>query len=277
MKLSCLPVSFFKDIIGGAMSPGEWALSASKLGLDAIDLSILMIRNRTPVYMKKFADDIGNTGMKITMITTYPDFTNPSDIQRKRELSYLISDIAVASQLKAEYLRITAGQDYGYGGTDVDRALDTVADAFSEAEKYADEYGVKLLFENHSKPGAWEKPDFLFPTQTFLKMAEKMKSKQSKVRINFDTANTLAYGDDPVKVFRSVLPQVETIHVSDIKAAGSLDFTVIGEGAAPVREILGMAKAAGFDGWVCIEEASGKGMDGVARAVSFVREAWEKA
>ncbi|MDD5603683.1 MAG: sugar phosphate isomerase/epimerase [Eubacteriales bacterium] len=277
MKLSCLPVSFFKDIISGAMSPGEWASSASKLGLDAIDMSILMIRNRTPVYLKKLAEEISGTEMKITMITTYPDFTNPSEIQRKREMAYLVSDIAVAGQLNAGYLRITAGQDYRYDGPDADRILGIVSDSFSEAEKQAAIHGVKLVFENHSKPGAWERPDFLFPTQNFLKLAGMMKLKRSSVKINFDTANTLAYGDDPVEVFKSVLPQVETIHVSDIKAAGGIDFTVIGEGAAPVREILGMAKAAGFDGWVCIEEASGTGIDGVAKAVDFVREAWAKA
>ena len=41
MRLSCLPVSYFGQIIGGAMSVGQWAREAAELGLDAIDLSIL--------------------------------------------------------------------------------------------------------------------------------------------------------------------------------------------------------------------------------------------
>ncbi len=41
MKLSCLPVSFFSDIIEGRMSVFEWAQMGASLGLDAIDISIL--------------------------------------------------------------------------------------------------------------------------------------------------------------------------------------------------------------------------------------------
>ena len=41
MKLSCLPVSFFNEIIDGTMSIGEWAEIGAEIGLDAIDLSVL--------------------------------------------------------------------------------------------------------------------------------------------------------------------------------------------------------------------------------------------
>jgi len=44
------------------------------------------------------------------MITTYPDFTHPCATQREREIEYLRNDIAVASQLNAKFLRVTAGQ-----------------------------------------------------------------------------------------------------------------------------------------------------------------------
>jgi hypothetical protein len=40
MKLSCLPVSFFSDIIEGRMTLGEWARIGASLGLDAVDFSI---------------------------------------------------------------------------------------------------------------------------------------------------------------------------------------------------------------------------------------------
>ena len=37
MKLSCLPVSFYSDIIAGRMSLGEWARMGVELGLDAVN------------------------------------------------------------------------------------------------------------------------------------------------------------------------------------------------------------------------------------------------
>src|SRR3990172_8382811 len=47
MKLSCLPVSFYRDMTDGEMSIVDWAQIALELGLDAIDLSIILIRNRS--------------------------------------------------------------------------------------------------------------------------------------------------------------------------------------------------------------------------------------
>ena len=43
MKLSVLPVSFFKNIISGEMNVGDWAREGVSLGLDAIDISIIFL------------------------------------------------------------------------------------------------------------------------------------------------------------------------------------------------------------------------------------------
>jgi sugar phosphate isomerase/epimerase len=272
MKLSCLPVSFYRDMIDGRMSIQEWATIARRIGLDAIDLSTLLIKNRTAAYLESLLDNLEQAGMPITMITTYPDFTHPDKLQREREFAYCMADIAVASQLHARYLRITAGQ--AYMNQSEDQTLDIVADYFYKVKEWADTFNIQLVFENHSKPGVWQRPDFLFDTRRFLKLARKMN--KSGIGINFDTANTFAFGDDPVAVFKEILPQVETIHVSDIEAANGLKFTTIGTGAAPVAEILSIARNSGFNGWVCIEEASNTGIDGCKNAVEYVRQAWEK-
>ena len=273
MKLSCLPVSIFKDIINGTSSLSRWAELAKELKLDAIDLSVLLVKDRTPVCVANANKAIKEQGMNVAMITTYPDFTNPDEMQRERELAFAIADVALASALGAKYLRITAGQYYKWD--DEQKALETVKAYFLRVKEAADKLGVKLLFENHSKPGAWENPDYLFDTKRFLALAELLKD--TDIRINFDTANTVAFGDDAVEVFKKVLPQVETIHVNDLKAAGGVDFVVCGTGVAPIKEIFKEAKKAGFDGWVCIEEAGFKGEDGIREAVAFTRKAWEEA
>ena len=40
MKLSCLPVSFFDEIISGRMTVRDWARMGCELGLDAIDRTV---------------------------------------------------------------------------------------------------------------------------------------------------------------------------------------------------------------------------------------------
>ena len=87
MKLSCLPVSFFSDIIEGRMSVFEWAEMGASLGLDAIDISILFTPDHTPQTLAQIRQDVASIGMRILMVTSYPDFTHPDAAQRERELA----------------------------------------------------------------------------------------------------------------------------------------------------------------------------------------------
>ena len=269
MKLSCLPVSFFQTIIEKKMSLFEWVSTAKKLGLDAVDISILLVPDRTPRCISEVKKQLLDGGLGITMITTYPDFTNPNKIQRERELDYFIADIAVSAELGAKYLRVTAGQLYEIA--DPEQTADIAAEYILRSKLRADEYGIELLFENHARPGVWDRVDFTYYADNFLLLLDKLKD--SGIRVNFDTANIWSSGDDAVGLFKRILPHVETIHVSDMNAP--LSFCVIGEGKAPIREILSLAKASGWDGWLCIEEASRTGIDGVEKAIKFVKYAWE--
>ena len=44
MQISCLPISFFKELSTGEMSIGEWARYGKDLGLDGIDISMAFCR-----------------------------------------------------------------------------------------------------------------------------------------------------------------------------------------------------------------------------------------
>lgn len=270
MKLSCLPVSLFPNIISGEMDLYEWTDFARQAGLDAVDFSILFLHSRTRKEVSKAKEALNRAGMPLAMITTYPDFTDPSPIQRDRELAHTYSDIAVAAELGASYVRITAGQACS---RDVRETLDGIMECFAHCEEFAYQAGIRLVYENHAKPGAWDVPDFDFNTAIFLQMAEM--TKERNIGINFDTANTLGFGDDPIPVFEKVFSQVETIHVADIRSKGSMEYTEIGQGTAPIKEILRLAKRNGFDGLVSIEEASMHGMNGIKRAVQTTRKIWD--
>jgi len=78
-------------------------------------------------------------------------------------------------------------------------------------------------------------------------------------------------------VLEGVLDQVVSIHAADTATRGKLTPTLLGTGLAPLPAAFGRLKEAGFTGWVCIEEASGMGAEGVRRAVGYCRETWERA
>lgn len=44
----------------------------------------------------------------------------------------------------------------------------------------------------------------------------------------------------------------------------------------PNRAVFQYLKANGFDGWLCIEEASGRGFAGVRDAYEYVKTLWDE-
>jgi len=252
------------------MSLRDWAEIGAEAGLDGIDLSIIFLKNHTPVYLRQVEKDFQAVGLPVVMITTYPDFCHPDAVQRERELAYLRHDIAMASDLRTPYLRIVAGQAH----PDIKEhdAFDWVLDGFKRAADFAQAFDVQLVYENHSKPGAWAYTDFSHSTERFLKIAAALRD--TAIGINFDTGNTLVYGDDPAPVLEAVIDQVMTVHAADTSTRGKLDPVALGTGQVPFPELFAILKRSGFDGWISIEEASGTGVGAVKKAADFVRQTW---
>lgn len=272
-RLSVLPVSLFGKMASGEITLREWLDEAKKMGLDAADISMMLLREHTPTYLGRVKQTIAEAGIPIAMASTYPDFTHPDAMQRERELEYLQGDIAVCSALQISYLRVLAGQ--AHPDTRRDEGVRWAVEMLRRAAVTAQKFGVTLVYEDHYKPGAWDYVDFSFPTEVFLEIYRSLKG--SGVRINFDTGNITAYGGDPLEVLEQVYDDVATIHISDMAQKGTFQPVVIGTGATPNGQVLAFLKKKDFNGLICIEEASGTGYDGIRKAVAYVRKAWETA
>ena len=267
MKLSCLPVSFFDKIIGGQMSIADWARCAHGLGLDAIDLSINFFRGKDFAFASGIRNEIEAIGMKVAVLNTYTDFTHPEKIERRRQINQFRSDLYTAAQLGAMMVRVTAGQAY----PDINReqGINWVLDGLHKIAGFSESLSVKLVFENHSKPGNWDFPDFCLPTDIFFEVMDGIGD--TNIGILFDTANPVVYGDDPVMLLRRILNKVECVHVADTSERGVLKPVVLGTGRVPFEDIFDVLKRASYNGWFSIEEASYTGYEGVKKAVDFVR------
>jgi len=273
MKMSCLSVSLFQDIMNGKVTIKEYATLCKDLGLDAFDLGLIQIKNHTPVYIKQVKADIAEVGLELAMVTTYPDFSNPDPVQREREFMYLSRDIALASQLGAKFIRITAGQNHPE--TDRDEGIQWVIENFRNIAPIADKWGIQLVYEDHAKPGAWDYIDFSNPPDIFLAIAEGVKG--TSIGINFDTANILVAGEDrTLEVLDTVYEQVKTIHVAETATKGEMDPVLLGTGIVPFKEIFTYLKEKKFDGYLCLEEWGNNGFQGVKDAVAFTKKMWEE-
>jgi sugar phosphate isomerase/epimerase len=273
MKISCLPVSYFPSIISGDMSIEEWVKQGADLGFDGIDLSCLLLKELAPSYLEQLRCSIEAAGMQVAMLCTYPDFTHPDRCERSRQVELERAYVGAAGHLRCDLLRITAGQ--AYPGLNEADGIRWTLEGLRACEETALRVGVRLVLENHSKPGCWCYADFALETHIFLALAGGIEN--TTVGINFDTANPLVYGDDPLPILASVVDQVVSIHASDTATRGELNPVVLGTGLVPFRDIFSYLKKNAFDGWICIEEASNTGRSGVEQALSFVRRAWDEA
>lgn len=257
MKLSILPVSLFQDIVSNQITIAQWASYAQSKGVDGFDISSLFFPNHTATTIGRIKEEFVESKVTIepVMACCYPDFINPDKMERERQIDYLIRDIGLISDFGFQYCRITAGQNHP--NLELHEAAKRCVECFSRVTGAAEKYGVKLVFENHSKPGAWPMIDFSFHPDAFLAVCEYMKGLP--IGINFDTANAVACGADPIALLRQVLDRVWTVHMNDTLTVGKWTPAPIGGGLVDFKAVFSVLKQGGFDGWVCIEEASGNG------------------
>ena len=273
MKLSCLPVSLFNQIIDHTITIEEWSSIAKKYGYDAIDISILFIREiKSIAKLEKIRKNVEKIGMQIAMVTTYPDFTNPNSTERARQLELEKKYIKYSAAIGARSVRITSGQ--AHPNLETEKGLEWALEGLMDCEKIATENNIQLLLENHGKPGVWLYPDFDQQTEVFLSLARSIKD--TSIKINFDTANPVVGHANVVELMESVISQIGWIHVADTDNADTLHHVVIGTGLVPFKEVFSSLKQHGYNGWLSVEEGSGLGETGIAAAAEYVRRTWNE-
>lgn len=273
MKLSCLPVSLFQDIVAGRRSLASWFALAADLGLDGADISVALLSSRQAQYMASVRRQVEATGLRLVMMTTYPDLTDPDPSERARQIVDVRANIEALGQLGGLFLRVTAGQ--AHPGVGREEGIAWAVDGLTRCLPDAARAGVTLVYENHTKAGPWVYRDFSQPSDIFLEIVSRTEG--SGLMVNYDTANTLVAEGDPVAVLRAVRHRVASIHAADLRRPGVQEPVVLGTGVAPVQALFAEMISVGFDGWVCIEESSRTGEVGFRQAVTNADRLWVQA
>jgi len=168
-------------------------------------------------------------------------------------------------------LRVTAGQ--AHPETGIEEGTRWAIDSLIQLAQQTRGLPIQLVYENHAKPGVWEYTDFSQPPPIFLKIARAVRA--SGIKINFDTGNAAAFSDDPVGLLAQVIQDVETIHASDSSTRGALNHTLLGTGCSPFPQYFALLKQAGWNGWICMEEASNLDKAGIQKAAAYIRQTWQ--
>jgi sugar phosphate isomerase/epimerase len=250
----------------------DWARLGTAVGLDGIDISILFLPDRSPKALAAVRREVEAAGQQIVMVTSYPDFTHPNPAQRERELVMLQEVMAVAAAVGAQFVRVTAGQAHPETGRA--EGIRWAVEGLSRLVETTRSLGVVPVYENHAKPGAWTYTDFCQPPDIFLEIVRG--TAEVGLGINFDTGNAATYAEDPLWLLDQVIDRVVTIHAADSAVRGQLKHVLLGTGITPYAAIFKRLKAAGWDGWICMEENSNQGQAGVEAAARFICQTWEE-
>lgn len=273
MQMSCLPVSLYPELSAGRWSLADWFRFAADLGLDGADVSVAHLASRDPAYLRGLAGQAEAAGVQIAMLVTYVDFTHPDAKERGRQVDELRAYIEAGAELGVASLRVTAGQ--AHPGLARAAGIEWAVAGLTACLAEAQQAGVVLAYENHTKGYAWTYNDFSQPSEIFLEIVRRTEG--TGLRILFDTANTLAHGDDPLAVLEQVKHRVAVIHTNDIRRGGAFEPVLIGTGVAPIGAIYRTLVQAGFDGWVSVEEASKRGEAGFRDAIPYAEHTWIEA
>lgn len=273
MKLSCLPVSLYPELSAGRWTLADWFRFAAELGLDGADVSVVHLGGTDAANLRTVRGQAQDAGVQIAMLVSYADFTHPDAGERARQVDEIRRYVAAAHDLGAEFVRVTAGQ--AHPGLAQDAALGWAVDGLTACLDDAVQAGITLTYENHTKGYAWTYNDFSQPASVFLEIVARTEG--SGLRVLYDTANTLATGDDPLAVLEAVKHRVAAIHTNDIARAGFFEPVVLGEGVAPIIPIYRTMIETGFDGWVIVEEAGKQGEAGFRKAIPYADWAWGQA
>ncbi|GAA4312138.1 sugar phosphate isomerase/epimerase family protein [Compostibacter hankyongensis] len=285
-RLAAFPKAFMHALCkDGTMKVSEWIGLAAGLDIDGLEwyAGFLEMEDRSnwPLFRRQVEDN----GMVIPMLCCSPDFTHPDAAFRKREIDKQKGWIEMSRILGAAYCRVLSGQRRP--GLLVEEGIDLAAGCIEACLPYAQERGITLILENHYKDDFWEYPEFAQQMDVFCALVSRIH--HPSFGVNYDPSNTYLAGEDPLELLSRVAPRVVTMHASDrfltegtledlrreeagvAGYARRLSHGEIGKGLNDYDAIFTLLKAAGFDGWISIEDGM-DGMEQLARSVTFLRD-----
>jgi len=260
---------------------------AQQLDADGLEMYDGFFTSLESGYLDSVAEAIHAAGFEMPMLCCSPDFTHPDADARQRSVDREVEMVRVCRRLggPGTVCRVLSGQRH----SDVSRqqGIDWAAGCIEQVLVVAREYGVILGLENHYKDGFWTCPEFAQKKEVFLELLNVIPDRNN-FGVQFDPSNALVAGDDPIELLKSVADRVVSMHASDRylepgstldelrQADGTLGYStklkhgVTGKGLNNYDAIFRILAAAGYRGWISIEDGM-NGMDEMAESLAFLR------
>jgi 3-hexulose-6-phosphate synthase/6-phospho-3-hexuloisomerase len=273
MKLSCNVVIYFKEmVLERTMSQEDWFKQAAGYNLLGTEIYHRCMESHDPAYIQEVKAALKRYGLVVSQYSCSPDLCHPDPAERAEEVRKLKENIAVAAQLGAPSVRVTAGQ--AHPGLTREQGIQNTVESLRECLAFADQQGVYLAYENHYKDYFWDYPDFSQPHDIFLEILNALRD--TSLKVNFDCSNPIMNGEDPIPLLKQVVDRVVQVHSGDRATYGEYTHAASGEGLVNYPALFEVLQEAGYNGWLSVEYNRPDAPEGLARSFDYIRATWNQ-
>jgi len=287
-RIAAFPKCFMDELcVTRTMSLFQWIDMAATLGVDGLEMYPGFFTSFEEAYLVQVRTALQHHHLLMPMLCASPDFTQPSPEARRIEIErakHMVDLVAFFDAPGPRTCRVLSGQ--GRPAISEDEGVALAVECIEELIPYAAERNVILVMENHYKDNYWTYPDFALHLHVFRRIVEAIDSPWFGV--NYDPSNAILAGEDQLEVLDAIKDRVVSMHASDrrllpgytiddlraqedsIGYSRILHHGEIGTGMNDFPTIFRILDAAGFSGWISIEDGM-NGMDELRRSVDFLR------
>jgi sugar phosphate isomerase/epimerase len=289
MRISVFPKGELEALVAKTMSLFDWIDIASTLPIEGLELYSRFFDDEEASFAGQVGEALHAGGLTMPMMCCSPDFTNPDRGQRERALDDHVRHMQITRELggPGATVRVLSGQRHP--GVSDEQGLDWAAESINALLPLARELDLVLALENHYKDGFWKYPEFAQKPELFHELLKRVDDRVN-FGVQFDPSNAITAGVDSADFLESVIDRVVTMQASDRRLArgatldslrfsdGTIGYSpdlqhgVIGEGLNDYPRIFAILTAAGYDGWISVEDGV-NGMDEMRASVEFLKSA----
>ncbi len=293
-SLAVFPKAYMKALCqDGSMKLGEWIEMAAELEVEGLEWYAGFLEMADSSQWPVLRSHVESHGMVIPMMCCSPDFTHPDAAFRAAEIQKQLGWIRMTAEMGGSYCRVLSGQRRPE--LSLAEGIQLAAESIETCLPVAEQCNVTLIIENHYKDDFWEFPEFAQKMDVFCELVQRIQ--HPRFGVNYDPSNAYLAGDDPLELLRRVVDRVVTMHASDRyliegtledlrrEESGSAGYAKrlrhgqIGQGLNDYDGIFGQLKAAGFDGWISVEDGV-DGFEQLRASVAFlnakIAEHWDQ-
>lgn len=231
------------------MTMEDFLTFAKKLDVDGVSLESCFFPTYDEGWFLDLKAQLDEYGFDRVYAWGHPDGLEAG--KNRAEFDSMISQIPYAKLIGADVMRVVASslmfrfEPHG-------PQLDILTEWFKEAVIVAEEYDVKLAFENHID----------YTADECVELLDRVDSPY--LGLNFDTGNFLRLLDDPVEGARKLADRVYATHIKDLKPVKGVDVrewyffssTPVGDGLVDNQALAQILYDADYKGFLAVETDS---------------------